>query len=188
VAVFEGRLSEEERAWLLAHARAAIAERFGTAPLGAHPPSAVLMNACGAFVSLHRLGELRGCIGTLARDRRLDEVVAEMAVAAAFHDPRFPPLEPEELDDLTLEISVIGPLFEARPEDVVPGVHGVSIAAEGRRAVYLPKVAIEAGWDRVQLLEETCLKAGLAPNGWRDPAIELSVFTAEVFVDSRASH
>jgi AmmeMemoRadiSam system protein A len=188
VAAFEGRLSDEDRAWLLAHARAAIAERFGAAPISADRPPPAVVHARSAFVSLHRLGELRGCIGTLEADRRLDEVVSEMAVAAAFHDPRFPPLEREELDDLTLEISVLGPLVEARPEDVVPGVHGVSIAAEGRRAVYLPKVAIEAGWDRARLLEETCLKAGLAPDGWRDPMTELCVFTAEVFDDSHGRH
>lgn len=157
---------------------------MGIVSAASAPPPSSLASPCGAFVSLHRAGELRGCVGTLAPDRPLAEVVAEMAVAASFHDPRFPPLEREELEEIAIEISVLGPLIEALPEEVVPGLHGVSIAAEGRRAVYLPKVAIEAGWNREQLLEETCRKAGLDDDAWRDPATRLSIFTAEVFGDS----
>ena len=155
------------------------------ASAAAPPPSPSVARRRGAFVSLYRGDELRGCVGTLADDRPLDEVVPEMAVAAGFHDPRFAPLAREELADLEVEVSVLGPLTDALPEDVVPGVHGVAVAAEGRRAVYLPKVALEAGWDRQQLLEETCRKAGLAEDAWRDPETRLSIFTAEVFGDSR---
>jgi AmmeMemoRadiSam system protein A len=178
-------LSVDDRAWLLARAHAAIAEELGVASVALLPPSPAVMRLRGAFVSLYRGDELRGCVGTLVSDRPLDETVAEMAVAAGFHDPRFSPLGIEELADLELEVSVLGPLTDALPEDVVPGVHGVAVAAEGRRAVYLPKVAIEAGWDREDLLAETCRKAGLADDAWRDPATRLSIFTAEVFGDSR---
>ncbi|MGH7803224.1 MAG: AMMECR1 domain-containing protein, partial [Candidatus Binatia bacterium] len=101
--------------------------------------------------------------------------------------PRFPPLEVAELAELELEISVLGPLVDARPDDVVLGIHGVSVSSDGRRAVYLPKVAIEAGWSREQLLEETCLKAGLAKDAWRDGTTRLAIFTADVFGDSPAS-
>ena len=178
-------LEPDDRAWLLAHARDAIREHLGRvartrmpAPAGARRPS-------GAFVTLHLSGELRGCVGTLEHDRSLDEAVASMAIAAGFHDPRFPPLETGEVDDLDIEISVLGPLLAARPEDVVPGLHGVAVSSEGRRAVYLPSVATEEGWDRERLLEETCLKAGLEANCWRAPSTRISIFTAEVFGDRR---
>jgi AmmeMemoRadiSam system protein A len=178
-------LSVEDRAWLLARAREVIAEELGVRPVASPPPPSSVAKLRGAFVSLYRGDELRGCVGTIASDRPLDEVVAEMAVAAGFRDPRFSPLVQDELAELELEISVLGPLIDAHPEEVVPGVHGVAIAAQGRRAVYLPKVASEAGWDREQLLGETCLKAGLEVDAWRDPATRVSIFTAVVFGDSR---
>jgi AmmeMemoRadiSam system protein A len=137
----------------------------------------------GAFVSLHRRGELRGCIGTFSRDRPLHRVVREMAVAAAFEDPRFLPVRGDEVDSIDIEISLLSELRRTEPEFVVPGLHGVSIVVGEHKGVFLPQVAAEAGWDREALLEQTCLKAGLPANAWRDPAAEVSVFTAEVFRD-----
>jgi AmmeMemoRadiSam system protein A len=147
------------------------------------PPPGALYESAGAFVSLHRVGELRGCIGTFARDRPLWTVVRDMAAAAAFEDPRFPPVEAGDTALLDIEISILSELRPTGAESVVPGFHGLSIVLGGRKGVFLPQVAVEAGWDRDTLLEQTCLKAGLPANAWQDPAAEISVFTAEVFGD-----
>lgn len=178
------RLDEADRGWLLRLARETI--RAALEQDTTYDPEAPLGPACepaGAFVSLHRRGELRGCIGSFGRDRPLHRVVHDMALAAAFEDPRFPPLTTAELDGLDIEISVLSELREADAAAVIPGFHGVSITLGAMKGVFLPQVAIEAGWDRETLLEQTCIKAGIAPNAWRDPAAEISVFTAEVFGD-----
>jgi AmmeMemoRadiSam system protein A len=178
------RLSRAERAFLVGLARetilATIEDRPAAQPV---PPSGALHEPAGAFVSFRRGGELRGCIGTFARDRPLYAVVQEMAVAAAFEDPRFPPIEASEVAFLDLEISILSELRRTTAESVVPGFHGLSIVLSGRKGVFLPQIAAEAGWDRETLIEQTCLKAGLPADAWRDPAVEISVFTAEVFGD-----
>jgi AmmeMemoRadiSam system protein A len=178
------RLDEADRGWLLRLARETIRSAIeGDAAPEGEPPPGPVREPAGAFVSLHRGGELRGCIGTFARDRPLHQVVRDMAVAAAFEDPRFPPLGATELAALDIEISVLSELRTADAESVAPGFHGVSVALGAMKGVFLPQVASEAGWDRETLLEQTCLKAGLPPTAWRDPAAEISVFTAEVFGD-----
>ena len=176
------RLSRVERAFLLDLARetilATIEDRPAEQPV---PPSGALHEPAGAFVSFRRSGELRGCIGTFARDRPLYAIVRDMAAAAAFEDPRFPPVDGSEIASLELEISILSELRRTTAASVVPGFHGLSIAIGGQKGVFLPQVATEAGWDRETLLEQTCLKAGLPANAWQNPAAEISVFTAEVF-------
>lgn len=176
------RLSRADRAFLLDLARetilATIEDRPAAQPV---PPPGALHEPAGAFVSFHRRGELRGCIGTFARDRPLYAIVRDMAAAAAFEDPRFPPVDGSEFASLELEISILSELRRTTAASVVPGFHGLSIALGGQKGVFLPQVATEAGWDREALLEQTCLKAGLPANAWQNPAAEISVFTAEVF-------
>lgn len=135
----------------------------------------------GAFVTLRRRGQLRGCIGSLAADRPLGSLVAEAALSSAFHDPRFPPLEAAECAELDIEVSVLSRPVAAPVDDLVSGFHGVSIELHGRRALFLPQVAREEGWGRRQLLEQLCLKAGLDADAWRDPKARFELFTAEVF-------
>jgi AmmeMemoRadiSam system protein A len=176
------RLSAEERRSLLRIARETLRSGCaGESPPQLEPPAAALAEPSGAFVSLHRAGELRGCIGTFARDRPLQHVVHDMALAAAFDDPRFPRLDGSELDSLHIEISVLSDLCRTVAEAVIPGFHGVSIARGTAKGVFLPQVAVEAGWDRETLLAQTCLKAGLSADAWREADTEISVFTAEVF-------
>jgi uncharacterized protein len=178
------RFSKGERAFLLDLARETILAAIEDRPLARQtPPPGALHEPAGAFVSLHRMGELRGCIGTFARDRPLYAVVRDMAAAAAFEDPRFPPVGASDIVLLDIEISILSELRPTSAESVVPGFHGLSIVLGGRKGVFLPQVATEAGWDRDTLLEQTCLKAGLPANAWQDPAAEISVFTAEVFGD-----
>jgi AmmeMemoRadiSam system protein A len=138
----------------------------------------------GAFVSLHtREGELRGCVGRMWSDLPLAETVARMAVAAALEDGRFPRVRDEEVDDLVIEISALGPLEPMRPEEIVVGVHGLLLRARGRSGVLLPQVASTNGWDREEFLDHTAEKAGLPPEAWRWADVEILAFTAEVFGD-----
>jgi AmmeMemoRadiSam system protein A len=134
----------------------------------------------GVFVTLYRRGELRGCIGHLEGSRPLVELVQDMAVAAARDDPRFPVVAADELDDITVEVSFMTPPVPARPEEVVPGRHGVIVRRGRSQGVLLPKVAAEMGWSREQLLEGVCRKAGLPTGAWREAPTRLEVFEAQV--------
>ena len=136
----------------------------------------------GAFVTLHHRGYLRGCIGNFAGQGSLAETVLQMARAAAFEDPRFPPLSSlEELEECDFEISALTPLVETDPQDVQVGRHGIYIIKGFNRGVLLPQVATEHGWDRETFLDQTCVKAGLAPGCWKDPQARILTFEADVF-------
>lgn len=145
------------------------------------PLAGRLVENGGAFVTLHAHGELRGCIGTIIGREPLARAVAANGVAAAVHDPRFAPVTPDELSNITLEVSVLTPLREvAGPDDVVVGRHGILLEKNGRHAVFLPQVATEQGWDLATTLAHLCRKAGLPADAWRQGA-RLCVFEAEVF-------
>ncbi|MGV8073948.1 MAG: AmmeMemoRadiSam system protein B [Syntrophobacteraceae bacterium] len=136
----------------------------------------------GAFVTIHKRKELRGCIGNIIGSRPLVETIAEMASAAAFHDPRFPAVTAEELPELEYEISVLTPL--RRTEDVSEiqvGIHGIYIKKDGRSGLLLPQVATEYGWDRTAFLENTCEKARLPKDAWKDKSADIYIFSADVF-------
>ena len=142
---------------------------------------AALAEHRGAFVTLTADGALRGCIGYIEGVCPLVEAVAANARSAACADPRFPPVAPEELDDLELEISVLTPLRPVSgPAEVEVGRHGVVLRKSGRSAVFLPQVAREQAWDRDTMLAQRALKAGLPSDAWRRDA-QLQVFEAEVF-------
>ena len=134
----------------------------------------------GVFVSLHRGGELRGCLGHLEADVPVGEATRRMAVAAAHEDPRFLPVMPDELRDLDVEVSVLSPFERIRPEDVVPGRDGLLIRRGMRSGVLLPQVATEHRWDRVAFLRAVCQKAALPSEAWQDPGTELWAFRAQV--------
>lgn len=176
-------LSSAQRATLLATARNAIRAQLLGEAVPEIDASGALSEPSGVFVSLHHGGQLRGCIGTLARNRPLLHVVRDMAQAAAFDDPRFPTLTPVEFAALEIQISVLSPPQTTPAMEVVPGLHGVSVSRGGRKAVYLPQVAREEGWNREMLLQQTCVKAGLDSDAWRDPSTEITTFTAEIFGD-----
>lgn len=177
-------LTQDERRELLQVARNSIRAglRGDSGPTLA-APSPTLIRPAGAFVSLHRNGHLRGCVGSLCADRPLWTTVAEMARAAAFDDPRFPPLREGELVDIEIEISRLGPLSPVRAEDVVPGRHGIVVQRGERRGVLLPQVSQRYGWDRETFLAEVCQKALLPAGAWRAPDTRIEVFEAEVFGD-----
>jgi AmmeMemoRadiSam system protein A len=140
----------------------------------------------GVFVSLHANGELRGCIGNCTPDAALYKTVIEMTEAAASRDHRLQPVKSAELAAIRIDISVLSPL--ARVEDPLAlkvGTHGLYIESGGRRAVFLPQVAAEYGWDMSSFLEKTCRKAGLNENAWKDPAATISSFTVLVIEEER---
>ncbi len=175
--------TNHDRARLLALAREAIVARLSGRNFAAPAdlPKALLQPR-GAFVTLSVKSQLRGCIGTLAAKSPLHLTVAAMAQAAAFEDPRFPPLTPADLGSLEIEISVLSPITPLPdPDQVEVGRHGLVVQKGQRMGLLLPQVAREFAFDRRQFLEAVCEKAGLAPGCWKDPAAKLSVFTAEVF-------
>jgi AmmeMemoRadiSam system protein A len=143
--------------------------------------SSPLTSKCGAFVSLHEYGHLRGCIGHFGEDIPLHEIVAEMARAAAFEDPRFSPVRREELDDIDIEISVLTPMRRIKNLDEFElHRHGIYIRKGYRSGTFLPQVADEVDWTKEEFVGHCSQdKAGLGWNGWRDA--ELYVYEAIVF-------
>jgi AmmeMemoRadiSam system protein B/AmmeMemoRadiSam system protein A len=136
----------------------------------------------GAFVTLNKHGQLRGCIGTIQPSRPLYQVVEEMAAAAAFEDSRFSPLTVHELKDLELEISVLTPLQRIKDiNEIEIGKHGLYIKKGFYSGLLLPQVATEYNWDRQTFMEETCRKAGLHRNAWREKGTEVYMFSADIF-------
>jgi AmmeMemoRadiSam system protein A len=138
----------------------------------------------GAFVTLHRRGRLRGCIGHVTTLDPLAAVVAECAVAAATADPRFPRLKVDDLKELEIEISVLSIPQRVTADEVQSGIYGVIISREGRRGILLPQVAAKYNWSREYFLEQTCRKAGLGANAWKDPETHIEVFTAQIFSEA----
>lgn len=175
-------LTAEEKEALLRIARESIRAELEGKTLPKTGEQGALEEKRGAFVSLKKRGRLRGCIGFIEARKPLARTVEEMAVAAAFQDPRFSPLRREELKDLHLEISVLTPLHRVGDvSEIEIGTHGLYIRKGGRSGLLLPQVATEWRWDRDTFLRETCCKAGLAPDAWRDPETEIYVFAADVF-------
>lgn len=176
-------LNEAEKQSLLEVARATLESHVCGRELPAVKPlTARLAEKRGVFVTLHRKGQLRGCIGYVEGVKPLFEGVADMAVSASSDDPRFQPVAPSELNDIDIEITVLSPLRPvSSPDSVVVGRHGVVIRKSGRGAVFLPQVPVEQGWDRDTYLSELCRKAGLPVQSWKDKDAALFVFTGQVF-------
>ena len=139
----------------------------------------------GAFVTLHKKGQLRGCIGQIIpSDQPLWQVIRDMAVSACSQDYRFSPITKNELDQIDYEISVLSkPARINNWQDIKLGEHGVIITKNNQSGVFLPQVAKETGWNLEEFLSQLCAqKAGLPANSYKnDPDIELKVFTAQVF-------
>lgn len=136
----------------------------------------------GAFVTLKINDELKGCIGHIAADAPLYKTVGEMALQAAFGDPRFPSLKEDELEEVEIEISVLSPLEKISDSSKIEvGNHGIFMKKGLSSGLLLPQVATEYGWDRETFLKHTCYKAGLSEDAWKDKDTEIYIFSAEVF-------
>jgi len=176
-------LSDEHKKILLKIARDSITRAvYSRPPLEYRIDDEVLNKKCGAFVTLHIDGNLRGCIGNIVSDTPLWKTVRNMAVESALRDPRFYPLTPQELDRVDIEISVLSPLKRIEdPEEIEVGKHGLFIRKGFYQGLLLPQVATEYGWDRTQFLEQTCYKAGLNKNCYKESETEIYIFSAIVF-------
>ena len=141
-----------------------------------------LLEKQGAFVTLQLHGQLRGCIGLIEGASPLWEAIRQMAVAASTEDPRFPPVNRQEIDQLEIEISVLSPLKKiSDPSKVEVGTHGIYMRQGTNSGLLLPQVAVEWGWDREEFLAQTCNKAWLPRDAWEQPDTEIYIFTAEIF-------
>lgn len=174
------------RTALLTHARQTLEAALERRPLPPAPEGDEARQRRGAFVTLTERegGALRGCIGHIAADLPLGDVVGRMVIAAALEDPRFPPVTAEQLPGLHIEISILTePVRLLRPDPgaIVPGQDGVIVQALGRQGLLLPQVALEYGWDGAAFLAATCRKAGLRPDAWRDPGTIVFTFQADIF-------
>jgi AmmeMemoRadiSam system protein A len=177
-----GSLIDESRKYLLSLARQSIASKFEGEDYPRTPPEdPPLHEHRGAFVTLKNAGTLRGCIGRMESDRPLWETVAVMARAAAFEDTRFAPVPRNELDGLSVEISVLTPFEPLEdPKALEVGKHGLLVEKGIYRGVLLPQVAVDQGWNAEEFLRNACLKASLPVDAWKDPDIRLYVFSAIV--------
>jgi AmmeMemoRadiSam system protein A len=176
-------LSDEDRAELHKIAREVIEQKSRGQSIPKFLPSSErLKEGRGAFVCVYKKGMLRGCIGSLEAGTALYETVKEMAEAAAFRDPRFRPVTEDELPYLDVELSVLTPLERIeKPEEIEVGRHGILIRKGYYSGLLLPQVAAERNWDRVTFLRETCRKAGLPMDAWKETDAEIYVFSADVF-------
>lgn len=134
----------------------------------------------GVFVTLLKEGYLRGCMGSLFSEKPLFDEIVEVALSSAFKDPRFPPINEEELPLIEIEISLLSPLKKSNWEEVEVGKHGIYLKKGFYRGLLLPQVATHYNWDKKTFLKHTCLKAGLPEDCYLDPEVEIYTFTAEV--------
>jgi len=175
-------LSDSDRQSLLRLARLAIIEVLASGRILADiPAGGIFSEQCGVFVSLHIGKRLRGCLGVVEPEHPLGDSIVRCAIGAATRDPRFPAMRPNELDQLEIEISLLSPPGAIRPEEIQIGTHGLLICKGPHRGLLLPQVAVTHQLSAEQFLAETCRKAELPLDAWRDPETKLFGFTCEVF-------
>ncbi|MBF0550864.1 MAG: AmmeMemoRadiSam system protein B [Deltaproteobacteria bacterium] len=182
----EEYLTPSEKEFLLAWARKNVAAAVkGESLPKPEIPSAKLEKPGAAFVTLEKKGKLRGCIGYVVARAPLYKCIQDMAVAASLHDPRFPAVQPDELSDLDLEISVLTPMKQVTDISTIKvGRDGLMIFKGGRSGLLLPQVAERYGWTSTQFLEQTCEKAGLPPDAWKEGA-DIYSFSAVIWGDHK---
>ncbi len=142
----------------------------------------------GVFVTLNKGESLRGCIGRPMPNQTLEEGLKDSAIGAATSDPRFLPLDSEELDEVTVEVSILTPPEKIEvddpkkyPEEVKIGEDGLIVNYRGRNGLLLPQVPVDRGWDAEEFLSQTCTKAGTTPDCWLNEDVEIKKFSAQVF-------
>jgi AmmeMemoRadiSam system protein A len=181
-------LSEADKRAALQLARTAVIEAVTHHRLPeVFPREGVFAEHRGVFVTLHVRNRLQGCIGVIEAKEPRGEAIVRCAASAALEDPRFAPMKMEQLGELRIEISLLSSMEPIAPESIEIGRHGLFIRLHSQRGLLLPQVAIEHRLTREQFLEETCRKAGLLREAWRDPEACLFGFTCEVFSGSSFS-
>jgi uncharacterized protein len=174
-------LSEAERKAILELARQAVKEAVcQNRLLQEIPKTEVFEKRCGVFVTLYVAKRLRGCIGVIEPKEPLGDSIVRCAASAALDDPRFSRMRPEEISSLEVEVSLLSPPEPIQPEEIEIGKHGLLMEQGFHRGLLLPQVAVEHHLDRERFLQETCHKAGLAPDAWKNLGPHLYGFTCEV--------
>ena len=176
-------LNEEEKRLLHQMVRAVVENGAKGKPVPEFKvESPTLKENRGAFVTIHKKGQLRGCIGYIEGRGPLHKTIEKMAEAAAFQDPRFSPVKEKELPELDYEISVLTPLKKITDvNEIEVGKHGIYIKKGWNSGLLLPQVATEYKWDRQTFLEHTCQKAGLPSSAWKEKNTEIYIFSADIF-------
>jgi len=178
-------LSDDHKSALLQIARQSLVETIVRGrPWQPDAPTGLLAQRRGAFVTLELRGKLRGCVGQVEAQKSLASTVARCAIAAAREDDRFNPVQPEEVAQLTIEISVLSPPRPIKPGEIQIGTHGLIVEGGPFRGLLLPQVATERNWTAEKFLLETCLKAGLPAAAWKSAETKIFGFTAEIFLES----
>jgi len=182
----EQTLTPKEQAILLDIARQAVIDCVRGGSDYVEPREEQALNVRrGCFVTIKQRGQLRGCIGNFQSELPLFKEVAAMACASAIRDPRFYPMKEQDLDDFTIEISVLSSLKKIDEiEQIVIGRHGIYLEKGYYRGVLLPQVATERRWDRHTFLKQTCLKAGLAADAWKAEDCEIYIFGAQIICEA----
>lgn len=166
------------------------ARRAVTAHLGITVPDTSALipnNNSGVFVSIHKAGKLRGCIGFIVTDQKLSYSITEAAVAAATQDSRFVPMNPDELSDVIFEVTVLSvpeKLSAKRaeyPSEIIVGRDGLIIQDASHSGLLLPQVPVEFGWNSTEFLDQTCQKAGLDDKCWMDERVVVKRFSGTIF-------
>lgn len=179
-------LTSLEKKYLLALARKTIEQAVSGKKYKKEPYySDSLKQNIGVFVTLEKNDELRGCIGYVEGIAPLQDAVQEMAEAAALQDPRFEQVQPHEMDEIKIEISVLSVLKQiTEMEKIEIGTHGLVIEQNFRKGLLLPQVATDYHWDKFEFLEQTCRKAGLPADAWQDDDCKIFIFSAEIFAEN----
>lgn len=177
-------LNREQQVKLLKLARKTIAEHLNVEynSGGLDFSDEILQEKCGAFVTLHSEGNLRGCIGNIVGVNPIPQTIVEMSNSSAFRDPRFHPLAKSEYSSIDIEISVLSPIEPVNEiTDIVVGRDGLIVSSGFNSGLLLPQVPVEQGWDLETFLTHTCYKAGLPGDSWRKPGLKIEKFSAQVF-------
>lgn len=185
--ISEGKFTLQEKRIMLNIARETLSHYLNTGKILDYDESIlpdILLIEKGVFVSLHKGRALRGCTGRMQSDRPLYSMVQKQVISAAMNDSRFPPVKFSELDQLCIEISVLGDLQRIHsPDEIQPGIHGIFIRQGHASGTFLPQVAITTGWNVEELLGHCSKeKAGIGWDGWKNS--ELYIYTAEVFSEA----
>jgi uncharacterized protein len=180
-------LNRDEGSLAVRSARAAIEHVVAKKPRATLKLTPVFSEKRGVFVTLTKKGTLRGCIGLPYPVMPLGEAIVHAAGAAALEDPRFPPVKKDELDSISLEVTILTvPVHmdgdpAKRADKVIVGKHGLIVRGMGTSGLLLPQVATEYGWDAVTFLDHTCMKAGLPERSWMDKNVEILTFEGQIF-------
>lgn len=178
-------LSKDQKIKMLQLVRSHYEYKLKNGEMAKIPNDVIYKDTAGIFVTLHKHGELRGCIGYIIGFKPLSESLFEIAESAAFKDPRFESLNADELDQIEIEISLLSPPDTVHHwQQIIPGKHGVVLKSGNHSATFLPQVAVEQGWNLDEMLSNLSMKAGLEHDEYKDNKVQFQVYTALVFSES----